>query len=217
MSRKYLVYLAIALATALAGCIFLPGAPAGNQAGNSVAPLIPLPAAGPSVTQVPAEQAATYSPFDLDAVSWAEYRRTANGGPVSDVRLEYSSSQPGGGKMVSIKRTQTSGGASSLSTQDGGRSYSMRYSSSQSSTSSNMMPAGEMMANDPVLYADGLKFSGPVSTESITVPRGTYNCEKYATSFKGSGAIYWGAAGVPIPVKIYTSYDGATLELADWG
>lgn len=215
MSRKYLVYLAIALAVALAGCSFWPAAPAEKQAENSIEPLISLPTSAPSAPL--AAQALAVSPFDLDGASWVEYKQTTNGGPASDVRLEYSSSPFGGGKMVSIKRTQTSNDASSLSTADGGKSYSARYSSSQSSTSSSKMSADQMKADDPILYSDSLTVISPDSMESVTVPGGTYDCKKYMASFKGSDAQYWGAAGVPVPVKIYTAFDGTTLELVGWG
>lgn len=44
-------------------------------------------------------------------------------------------------------------------------------------------------------------------TETVTVPAGTFTATKYSTS---SGATYWMAAGVPVPVKFSASAAGAT-------
>ena len=46
--------------------------------------------------------------------------------------------------------------------------------------------------------------------ESVTVPAGTYNADKYSSQ----GASYWTASGVPIPVKIESS--GTTFELVSY-
>jgi hypothetical protein len=207
MTRKYLVYALIAVAAALAGCVFLQGAaPAVKQVENGIAPLISLP------TDVPSAPSSPVAAFDLDGASWMEYRLIDGNGGTGDVRLEYSQ----GGRMVSIRRTLSSSDVSSMSSNDGGMSYSMRHSSSQSSTSSNTAPVDRVKADDPVLYADGLT-AGPAGSDCVTVPGGTYDCKKYLTSFKGSDATYWGAPGVPVPVKIYTACDGTTLELVGWG
>lgn len=215
MTRKYLVYALMALAVALAGCVLLQGAaPAIKQVENGIAPLISLPDDVPSAASVPSGPAEDMAPFDLGGTCWMEYRLTTADGGTGDVRLEYSSLDSG--RMVSIRRTQTSGDVSSMSSSDGGMSYSMRYSSSQSSTTSNTASADKIKADDPVLYSEGVAASA-AGPDSVTVPKGTYDCKKYLTSFKGSDATYWGAPGVPVPVKIYTACDGATLELVGWG
>ncbi len=212
MTRKYLVYALIAIAVALAGCVLLQGtAPAIKQVEKGIAPLISLPDDVPPVPPVPSIPAMV-SPFDLGGARWMEYRLIDGIGGTGKVRLDYSQD----GSMVSIMRTQASSDASSMSSSDGGTFYSRWYSSSSSSTASNTAPVDQLKADDPVLYSDGLA-AGSGGPDSVTVPIGTYGCKKYLTSFKGSDATYWGAPGVPVPVKIYTACDGATLELVGWG
>ncbi len=209
MTRKYLAYVLIAVAVAMAGCVLLQGAgPAVKQVEKGIAPLISLPEDVPPVPTVPA----MVSPFDLGGARWMEYRLTAGDGGMGNVRLEYSQ----GGRMVSIMRTQASSDASSVSSSDGGSFYSRWYSSSSSSTASDTAPVDQLKADDPVLYSDGLA-AGAAGSGSVTVPGGTYDCKRYLTSFKGSDATYWGAPGVPVPIKIYTACDGTTLELVGWG
>jgi hypothetical protein len=218
MSRKYLVYLLIAAAVTLAGCAFIPGlAPQEKQAGDDIAPLISLPSTGSETPGVISGQAAAVKPFDLDGARWMEYRLTNSGGPgTSTVRLEYVSSSSGNSNMVSVKRTQASNDGASLSTFSGGTLYSFQSSSSQSSMTSNIIPIEELKASDPILYADDIVAS-TYDAETVTVPKGTYDCKKYMASFKGADAMYWEDPGIPIPVKIYTAYDGTTLELVNWG
>lgn len=220
MSKKYLGFLMLALAVSVAGCAFIPGmAPQEKQAGEGIAPLISLPSSTPPADEA-SGQAPAAKPFDLSGARWMEYRLTSynNGQPgTSTVRLEYERASTGGGTMVSMKRTQTSNDASSISALNGGTLFSMSRSSSQDSMTSNTMaPFEQAKANDPILRADDI--SGyTAGAESVTVPEGTFDCKKYVGSFRGSESVYWGAPGVPVPVKIYTACDGTTLELVDWG
>jgi hypothetical protein len=51
-----------------------------------------------------------------------------------------------------------------------------------------------------------------VGTESVTVPAGTFNCNKYSLS----GVTYWSASGVPVPVKVAYSDGSMTMELVSY-
>lgn len=51
-----------------------------------------------------------------------------------------------------------------------------------------------------------------VGTESVTVPAGTFNCNKYSLS----GVTYWSASGVPVPVKVAYSDGSLTMELVSY-
>jgi len=187
--------------------------------GEDTAPLINLPSgAPPSAEQT--GQALLTKPFDLARARWAEYRLVVynDGQPyTSTVRLEYGSSSANGMKTQSIKRTITSDDAPSVNVFGNGRLYSLRVYNSQNSMSSNAIePFDQLKKDDPVLSADDIA-GGPSGSESVTVPKGTFDCKKYLMNFKGSDSMYWGAPGVPVPVKVYTACDGATLELVDWG
>ncbi len=218
MNRKYICYLMLVLAVALAGCTFFSSPPEKHM-GEDTAPLIPMPSAVPP----PAEQtgqALSTRPFDLAKARWAEYKLIVynDGQPsTSTVRLEYGSSSANGMKTQSIKRTITSDNAPSINVVGNGKLYSLRvYNSQNSMTSSAMVPFDQLKKDDPVLCADDIT-AGPSGSESVVVPKGTFDCKKYLVSFKGSDSTYWGAPGVPVPVKVYTACDGTTLELVDWG
>jgi hypothetical protein len=217
MNRKYLSYIMLALAVALAGCTSFSG-PTETHMGEDTAPAIPLPVAEPpSVEQ--AGQALPVKPFDLSGARWAEYKLIVynDGQPsTSTVRLEYGSSSDNGIKTQSIKRTITSGDGP-VSALRNGNLYSLHvYNSQNSVTSSSMAPFDQLTNDDPVLCAGDVAGS-PSGSESVTVPKGTFDCKIYSGSFKGSGCTYWGAPSVPVPVKVYTAGDGATMELVDWG
>jgi len=220
MSVRYLVYLLVALAALAAGCAFIPGLmPQEKHVIGDVSSPIPIPATAPAapLSQSRVSAGVTFTPpFDMDGAQWMEYRSSVNGGLDSDVRLDYRSNPLTGGKMVSLKRTQTSGGAAAVNTNTGGTLYSFSSSNTQSSVTSNMISLDKIREDDPILYAGEVSGS-PEGTESVSVPKGDYNCQKYVTSFKGSYAEYWEAPGIPVPVKIYTACDGTTLKLVDWG
>jgi hypothetical protein len=208
----------LVLAVALAGCTFFSSPPEKHM-GEDTAPLIPLPSAAPPSAEQTG-QALPARPFDLAKARWAEYKLIVynDGQPsTSRVRLEYGSSSANGIKTQSIKRTITSDDAPTVNVAGNGKLYSLHvYNSQNSITSSAMAPFDQLKNDDPVLCADDI-VSGPSGAESITVPKGTFDCKKYLGSFKGSGSTYWGAPGVPVPVKVNTACDGATLELVDWG
>ena len=218
MSVKYLVYLLIAMAVLVAGCAMIPGMmPKEKRTAGEAALPVPVPATAPTPPGPAAAGVVTVTkPFDLNAAQWMEYRSGTSGGPAAEVRLEYDENPLTGGRMVSLKRTQTSNNAASMSTNNGGTMYSFSQSDTQSRVTSNMISLEKIKADDPILYADEIT-GDPGGSEIITVPKGDYDCQKYVTSFKGSYAEYWEASGVPVPVKIYTACDGTTLELVDWG
>jgi hypothetical protein len=136
-------------------------------------------------------QALPAKPFDLNRARWAEYRLIVynNGQPsTSTVRLEYGSSMANGMKTQSIKRTITSNDAPAVNLFDDGKLYSLHvYNSRNSMTTSTMVPFEQLKADDPVLYAGDIPAS-PAGSESITVPKGTFDCKKYIASFKGAKA-----------------------------
>jgi hypothetical protein len=70
------------------------------------------------------------------------------------------------------------------------------------------------MADDPVLAAGDLSYS-MIGQESITVPKGTYQCDKYVADLNGAQVIYWAAAGVPVPIKVVRGDE--VLALSDFG
>jgi len=78
------------------------------------------------------------------------------------------------------------------------------------------VPFEQIKSDDPVLSAGDIDYS-QAGQDSITVPKGSFNCLKYDGSFKGADCTYWAAPGVPVPIKIYTACDGSTYELSDWG
>jgi hypothetical protein len=56
--------------------------------------------------------------------------------------------------------------------------------------------------------------------ETVTVPAGTFDADKYTATTDNGNATYWVAQGVPVPVKYYIlSTDGSdvTAELEGWG
>ncbi len=219
MVRKLVFYFLLVLAVALvAGCAYLTGTP-GEHMGEDAAPLIEPPPEAPASAEQTG-QALFTKPFDLAGARWAEYRLIVynDGQPsTSTVRLEYGSSSANGIKTRSIKRTITAGDAPSLKAFGTGKLYSLHvYNSESSITSSAMAPFDQLEEDDPVLCA-GDAAMGFAGSESISVPKGTFDCKKYLGSFKGADSTYWGAPGVPVPVKVYTACDGATLELVDWG
>lgn len=221
MSRKYLCYfmLMLVLAVALAGCTLLSTAPPEKHMGEDTAPLISPPSAVPPTAEQISGQALPARPFDLAKARWAEYKLIVydDGQPyTSTVRLEYGSSSANGIKTQSIKRTITSDDAS-INVFGTGNLYSLRvYNAQNSMTSNTLVPFDQLKKDDPVLCADDIT-AGPSGSESVVVPKGAFDCKKYLVSFKGSDSTYWGAPGVPVPVKVYTACDGTTLELVDWG
>jgi len=136
---------------------------------KGIAPLISLPEDVPQVPPVPSIPSSPAAAFDLGGARWMKYRLIDGSGGTGEVRLEYS---PESG-MVSILRTLSSEDASAMSSSDGGLFYSMRFSSSQSSTTSSTASADRLRADDPVMFADGLT-AGSAESDSVTVPGGTY-------------------------------------------
>jgi hypothetical protein len=209
------------------GCLlFLHQAPSNVHVGGENVPMITVPAIvpsgaiGPPASQAAAQvtpQATPQNPFDMSKASWVEYKLTGNGQPASTVRLEYGTQSSGGSTTEQVKRTITSDDTSSASSSVPGKMYSLQFSSTKSSTStSSIVPIEQIKSNDPVLGAGDIDYS-QAGQDSISVPKGSFNCLKYDGNFKGADSTYWAAPGVPVPIKIYTAYDGSTYELSDWG
>jgi hypothetical protein len=180
----------------------------------------PAPPAAEPTQQAIVQAAVPAKPFDMSRASWMEYQMTTddNGQPsTSTVKLECSSGNSGGAQTQLFTRTVTSGGSSYASTALPGVTYGLQvYSTQSSSTSSSTTSLGHAEQDDPIMSADGI--SGiPIGSDSITVPKGTYDCAEYAGDFGGADSTYWAAAGIPVPVKVYTACDGTTYELIDWG
>jgi hypothetical protein len=221
MSKKYLVYVVLIFAAALAGCVCFHGlVPSQEHLGEEAAPVISFPSTGTPSVQTITGQLPAAKPFDLSKARWVEYKLTgmAMGQPYSStVRLEYGSSSGNGMNMQNVRRTIKSNDAASVNVYGTGTLFHMQSTNMQSSMSSNsMVPFEQIKKDDPVMCADDISGS-PVSSESVTVPDGTYDCKKYMGTFKGYDSAYWETPGVPVPVKIYTNIDGTTYELMDWG
>jgi hypothetical protein len=221
MSKKYVVYVLLLLAVAMAGCTYFQGLMAPQKhLGEEAAPVISFPSTDTPPASQRSAQLPDTKPFDLSKARWVEYRLTglAWGQPYSStVRLEYGSSSGNGVNMQSVKRTIKSNDGASVNVYGTGKLFNWQSSNFESSmTSSSMVPFEQIKRDDPIMCAGDISGS-PVSSESVTVPDGTYDCKKYMGSFKGYDSMYWETPGVPVPVKVYTAWDGVTLELVDWG
>ena len=51
-----------------------------------------------------------------------------------------------------------------------------------------------------------------IGSESVTVPAGTFNCEKYSAE----GVTYWATSSIPIPVKVTYAGDTVIMELVSY-
>jgi hypothetical protein len=147
-----------------------------------------------------------------------EYQQTDDAGGSSDVRLEYSASSAGGASKKTVKRTVSSsssgsGGGYSYDPSTNTLHFGTRNSSSYSSTGTKTT-VDQVVADDPVLAAGGLSYS-LIGQETVTVPKGTYQCDKYVADLNGAQVTYWAAAGVPVPIKVVRG--DKTLALSDFG
>jgi len=200
------------LAIAAAGCT--SGNTPPQKVGGEPTPSISIPQAGqPTGIMERAQEAQPKKPFDLSRVRWAEY--TAAPDRHTTIRLElYGTGFPG---VKKIERTVESSDLSYIRTLDGGSLFRMHASRSSSSAGSGWLASFEQLKeDDPVLCSEDAS-SSISGSETVIVPLGTFKCYVYRGSFKGSEAIYWGATDIPVPIKVYTAYDGSTLELTGWG
>jgi hypothetical protein len=51
-----------------------------------------------------------------------------------------------------------------------------------------------------------------LGSESVTVPAGTFNCDKYSAE----GVTYWATSSVPIPIKVTYGGDAVVMELVSY-
>jgi hypothetical protein len=211
----------VAAVAAISGCICFSGAhapqanvtPLAVQQENLSSDIIPSPAS-PSPTP-----ALKIQPFDPGRAQWVDYKVSdTGGGSESDVRLDYSDSTVGGMSKKTVKRTVSYSGTGSdagYSYDAGSNTLNVKTSSSSSSSSTGTQSSlDEVKANDPVLAAGDLSYT-PAGHETITVPQGTYECDKYDAVFNGIDYTYWAADDVPVPIKI--AYENKIMELKGWG
>jgi len=208
----------------VSGCICLPGTHA-PVAGQAVATPSAVPSGDASPSAIPEQaspspaSARAIHPFDPGRAAWVEYKESdPGGGSASDVRLDYSDRTVNGMSVRTVKRTVSYSSSGS----DDGYSYDpdsntlnvKTMGSSSSSSTGTESSIDQMKANDPVLASADLVFT-PEGTETVTVPGGTYECDKYTASFKGDDYTYWASGDVPVPIKI--AYENKIMELEGWG
>jgi hypothetical protein len=156
----------------------------------------------------------------MSGATWVKYEETTdnNGQPsTATVDMQYGQGMSGDTQGQLFTRTVTSGDSSYASTVVPGITYGLQvYSSQSSSQSSSTLSLEQAMQDDPVMSADSIT-SSPTGSGSVTVPKGSFDCMIYTGEFDGAASTYWAAAGIPVPVQVYTAYDGATYELIDWG
>jgi len=233
MLRKYLGVMVICIAL-LAGAVIyvtwhastLKDNGEGRSPQAAMVPAVTAPGASPTqqATATPSPQAtalaAKVKPFDMTGATWVKYEKTTdnNGQPsTATVDMQYGQGMSGGTQGQLFTRTVTSGDSSYASTVVPGITYGLQvYSSQSSSELSSTVSLEQAMQDDPVMSADSVTGS-PTGSGSITVPKGSFDCMIYTGVFDGDASTYWAAAGIPVPVQVYTAYDGTTYELIDWG
>ena len=134
------------------------------------------------------------------------------------MRLDYSDRTVNGMSMKTVKRTVSYSGSGSddgYSYDSGSNTLNVKISGSSSSSSTGTESSlDQMKANDPVLAAGDLSYT-PEGRETVTVPEGTYECDKYEAVFNGVDYTYWASGDVPVPIKI--AYENKIMELEGWG
>lgn len=217
MKHVFTLCMIVVAAIAISGCICFSGQHA-PQATVNATQIAVSPQPSSTITPTATQQAQPPHPFDIDKAQWMEYQQTDDAGGSSDVRLEYSASSAGGASKKTVKRTVSSSSSGSgggylydpsTHTLHFGTTNSSSYSSTGTKTT-----VDQVVADDPVLAAGDLSYS-LIGQETITVPKGTYQCDKYVADLNGARVTYWAAAGIPVPVKVVR--EGETLALSDFG
>lgn len=221
MKHVFALCIIVAAAIAISGCICFSGqrAPQAEPTAVNATPAAVSPQTLPSVSPTVAQAVQSPHPFDMDKAQWVEYQETDGEGGSSSVRLEYSTKDVSGVSVKTVKRTVSYSGSGSSGD---GYSYDpdtntlhIRTSGSSSYSSTGMETSvDQVKADDPVLAAGDLSYS-LIGQETVTVPKGTYQCDKYVSSLNGAEATYWAAAGVPVPIKIARGDE--MLALSDFG
>ncbi|AGB01635.1 hypothetical protein [Methanoregula formicica] len=180
----------VVIAVAAAGC---SGSIQPSQPGTGA------DSAGGSSPAAGSTSAGTSSGTDLLGgvnYEWAEYKITSNAGG-EKVSMFFKYNQKTGKCTMRIEGMEDQTGM--LSNLD---------CSSSGSTGS---------ASDPNDIGSDVKLA-KVSTETVTVPAGTFVADKYMASSNGVTAYYWIASGKPLVKMEGGSAEGTvTTELAGWG
>ena len=180
----------VAIAVAAAGC---SGSSQPAQPGTGAA------SAGGSSPAAGSTGAATASGTDLLGgvnYEWVEYKITSNAGG-EKVSMFFKYNQKTGKCTMRIEGMEDETGMLS----------NLDCSSSGSTGSSS----------DPNDIGSDVKLA-KVSTETVTVPAGTFVADKYMASSNGVTAYYWIASGKPLVKMEGGSTEGTvTTELVGWG
>ncbi len=162
--------------------------------------------------------------------NWFEYQTTTAAGSnniTTDMKVERSNGVYQGQSAINYKITMTS------STNNFNMLYDAYYDSSTDSllggtmtittdgqkTTTNI-PAGQSIPQTAITSfekAFPLTFEG---TEPVTVPAGSYPAAiKYTRSINETTITYWSVSGIPVPVRVVSSYPSGlfTEELVGWG
>lgn len=215
--KRSLSLIVVAMAIVVSGCICFSPGPSPTPGPKDVNA---LPSIEPQLQASSSPQATTQSihPFDPGRAQWMEYRVSEGGGRPYDLKLEYSESNANGGTRQSVKRTisaSDTGSNNGYAYDSTTNTLNLKLSGSSSSSSTGVRTSvAELKAEDPALSSGDLAYV-PSGTETVTVPKGTFNCDKYTTNFKGVAGTFWASSGIPVPVKI--AYGTKIMELVDWG
>ncbi|MCD1294571.1 hypothetical protein CUJ83_06090 [Methanocella sp. CWC-04] len=223
MNKKYSIIfvLVILAAVTMAGC-----------SGSSDNP-------GPTATADPGSGSgagtSTNALFDFDKFKVLEYKytMTAEGmTTVTNYRLEYSNDNYEGAPAKHTKMTMTSsegaltvvdlyttpGGDQTL----GGHMKMMMNNEVLWESDIPADDASEYTNSDPTYGVDedfeNDLFNSMAGTETVTVPAGTFTCNKYSVNVGGIQETWWIASNIPVPVKSVIAGEGTstTMELVSW-
>ncbi len=240
MKVKYgsiLILLAILVAVAVAGCTSTTTSPSASTAATSQAGATTTPAASTAAASTPATTGAT-TLFDMGNVHWFEYNMVSNAGAqgtvTSTMRIDYDTEAYSGvsnAKHEKVQMTMGTGDTAMTTATDiyidpttAGKVLGGHTKATMGST---VLYDKDIAANDPS-YA-GYDYSGQASaaapvlvgTEPVSVPKGTYNAQKYTVTSASGVVTYWIAAGVPVPVQMEMSDSSGnvatTMSLVDFG
>jgi hypothetical protein len=227
-----LLILVVMAAVSLAGCT-------GSSPVATPTPGASTTATGTATASATTGTATLNSLVDFSKVNWFQYRITSNstGQPMvmtmkSELSVPYKTES--NAQHVNIHSESNSDQGLSVmdidayNTKDGkslGGHMKMTMGGTvvmdQDFAADNSNTVTTYTSQNPVIGAsqntDTLKAAG---TESVTVPAGTYNCNKYVSESAGNGAQVWINSGVPVPIKwagIENNKPTYTVELMGWG
>lgn len=227
-----LLILMIMAAVSLAGCT-------GSSPSATPTPGASTTATGTATALATGGPATLNSLVNFNKVNWFEYRITSNstGQPiVMTMKNEFSvpyKTESNAQHMNIHSESNTEQGLSVMdidaySTKDGkslGGHMKMTLGSNvimdQDLAADSSSTVNTYTSQNPVIGAsqntDTLTAAG---TESVTVPAGTYNCNKYVSTSAGNGEQVWISSSVPVPIKwagVQNNQPEYTVELMGWG